>query len=80
LVDENTYRESDETVAHTFTGIVGNSPEGALARLQMGRARAMQGDIAKARAAYQDFLTLWKDADGDIHILKQAKAEYTKLQ
>ena len=40
----------------------------------------MQGDIAKARVAYQDFLTLWKDADGDIPILKQAKAEYAKLQ
>jgi eukaryotic-like serine/threonine-protein kinase len=61
-------------------GIVGNSPEGALAHLQMGRACAMQGDIAKARVAYQDFLTLWKDADGDIPILKQAKAEYAKLQ
>jgi eukaryotic-like serine/threonine-protein kinase len=46
----------------------------------MGRACAMQGDIAKARAAYQDFLTLWKDADGDIPILKQAKTEYAKLQ
>jgi len=41
---------------------------------------AMQGDTAKARAAYQDFLTLWKDADPDIPILKQAKAEYAKLR
>jgi eukaryotic-like serine/threonine-protein kinase len=40
----------------------------------------MRGDAAKARAAYQDFLTLWKDADPDIFILKQAKAEYAKLQ
>jgi eukaryotic-like serine/threonine-protein kinase len=40
----------------------------------------MQGDIAKAKAAYQDFLTLWKDADPDISILKEAKAEYAKLQ
>ena len=40
----------------------------------------MSGDTAKARAAYQDFLTLWKDADPDIPILKQAKAEYVKLQ
>jgi len=40
----------------------------------------MQGDTAKAKAAYQDFLTLWKDADPNIPILKQAKAEYTKLQ
>lgn len=40
----------------------------------------MTGDILKAKAAYQDFLTLWKDADPDIPILKEAKAEYTKLQ
>jgi len=61
-------------------GIVLNEPIGALAHLQLGRAYAMQGDIAKARAAYQDFLTLWKDADPDIPILKQALAEYAKLQ
>jgi len=61
-------------------GIVWNSPIGALAHLQMGRAYAMQGNAAKAKAAYQDFLTLWKDADADIPILKQAKAEYAKLQ
>ena len=61
-------------------GIVLNSPIGALAHLQIGRAFEMQGDTAKARAAYQDFLTLWKDADLDIPILKQAKAEYAKLQ
>ena len=41
---------------------------------------AMQGDVPKAKAAYQDFLTLWKDADPDIPIYKQAKAEYAKLQ
>jgi predicted Zn-dependent protease len=51
-----------------------------LARLGLGRAYAMQGDTVKARAAYQDFLTLWKDADPDIPILKEAKAEYAKLQ
>jgi tetratricopeptide (TPR) repeat protein len=61
-------------------GIVSNGPIGALAHLQLGRAYAMQGDTAKSRAAYQDFLTLWKDADPDIPILKQAKAEYAKLQ
>jgi tetratricopeptide (TPR) repeat protein len=55
-------------------------PLGALARLQLGRAYAMSGDRAKAQSAYQDFLTLWKDADPDIPILKQAKAEYAKLQ
>jgi hypothetical protein len=43
-------------------------------------AYAISGDTAKARTAYQDFLTLWKDADPDIPILKQAKAEYAKLQ
>jgi hypothetical protein len=61
-------------------GIVLNSPIGALAHLQIARAYAMQGDTAKAKAAYQDFLTLWKDADPDIPILTQAKAEYAKLQ
>jgi DNA-binding winged helix-turn-helix (wHTH) protein len=61
-------------------GIVLNEPLGALAHLQLGRAYAMQGDTAKSRAAYQDFLTLWKDADPDIPIFKQAKAEYVKLQ
>jgi eukaryotic-like serine/threonine-protein kinase len=61
-------------------GRVGNWLEGAIVHLQIGRAYAMQGDTAKARAAYQDFLTLWKDADPDIPILKQAKVEYAKLQ
>src|SRR6267143_1787285 len=61
-------------------GIVFNEPIGALAHLQLGRAYAMQGDTAKSRAAYHDFLTLWKDADPDIPIFKQAKAEYAKLQ
>jgi tetratricopeptide (TPR) repeat protein len=61
-------------------GIVVNSPIGALARLGLGRAYVLQGDIPKAKAAYQDFLTLWKDADPDIPILKQANAEYAKLQ
>jgi tetratricopeptide (TPR) repeat protein len=60
-------------------GIVLNFPLVALAHLQLGRAYAMQGDTAKARAAYQDFLTLWKDADPDIPVLNQAKAEYAKL-
>jgi serine/threonine protein kinase/predicted Zn-dependent protease len=61
-------------------GVVINGPIGALAHLQLGRAYVQQGDAAKAHAAYQDFLTLWKDADPDIPILKQAKAEYAKLQ
>ena len=60
-------------------GIVVSDPVGALARLQLGRAYALTGDKAKAKSAYQDFLTLWKDADAGIPILKQAKAEYAKL-
>jgi DNA-binding winged helix-turn-helix (wHTH) protein/tetratricopeptide (TPR) repeat protein len=60
-------------------GIVLNEPIGALAHLQLGRAYALQGNTAKSRAAYQDFLTLWKEADPDIPIFEQAKAEYAKL-
>jgi eukaryotic-like serine/threonine-protein kinase len=60
-------------------GIVVSDSIGALAHLQLGRAYAIEGDTAKAKAAYQDFLTLWKDADLEIPILKQAKAEYAKL-
>jgi eukaryotic-like serine/threonine-protein kinase len=52
--------------------------QGALARLQLGRAQAMMGDKATALKSYQNFLTLWKDADPDIPIYKQAKAEYAK--
>jgi len=61
-------------------GFVLNSITGALAHLGLGRAYALQGDTAKAKAAYQDFFMLWKDADPDIPIFKQAKAEYAKLQ
>jgi len=61
-------------------GIVREFPVGALAHLGLARAYSLQGDTAKARAAYQAFLALWKDADPDIPILKQAKAEYAKLQ
>jgi eukaryotic-like serine/threonine-protein kinase len=61
-------------------GLVLNFPWGALARLGLARSYAMEGDTAKARTAYQDFLTLWKDADPDVPILKEAKAEYAKLQ
>jgi eukaryotic-like serine/threonine-protein kinase len=57
-----------------------NFPLGALAQLGLGRAYALQGDSAKARSAYQNFLALWKDADPDIPVLKQAKVEYAKLQ
>ena len=61
-------------------GLVVNFPWGALARLGLARAYALQGDTAKAKSAYQDFLTLWKDADPDIPILKEAKAEYARMQ
>jgi DNA-binding winged helix-turn-helix (wHTH) protein len=61
-------------------GIVVSDPIGALARLQIGRAFALSGDKPKARSAYEDFLSLWKDADPDIPILKQAKQEYARLQ
>jgi len=60
-------------------GVVLNGPIGALTHLQIGRAYAMESDTTKAKAAYRDFLTLWKDADPDIPILKQAKVEYAKL-
>jgi serine/threonine protein kinase len=61
-------------------GLVANCWTGALAHLGLARAYALAGDNAKARIAYQDFLALWKDADPDVPILKQAKAEYAKLQ
>lgn len=61
-------------------GIVLGDPVGAMARHQLGRALALSEDKAKAKTAYQDFLTLWKDADPDIPILQQAKAEYARLQ
>jgi tetratricopeptide (TPR) repeat protein/predicted Ser/Thr protein kinase len=60
-------------------GIVVSDPIGALAHLHLGRAFVLSGDKTKAKTAYLDFLTLWKDADPDIPILKQAKAEYAKL-
>jgi len=78
-------RQGAEAVAEfqkmiDYRGALGTDPVSALARLQLGRAYALSGDKAKAKAAYQDFLTLWKDADPDIPILKQAQAEYAKLQ
>jgi len=60
-------------------GVVVNFVTGALAHLGLGRAYALAGDNAKARTAYQDFLALWKDADPDVPVLKQAKAEYARL-
>jgi eukaryotic-like serine/threonine-protein kinase len=61
-------------------GIVASDPIGAVARLQLGRALVLSGDKTKAKAVYQDFLKLWKDADPDIPVLQQAKREYARLQ
>ena len=61
-------------------GVVLNEPIGALARLELGRSYAMSGDTEKAKAAYQDFLSMWKDADSDIPVYQQARLEYTKLR
>jgi hypothetical protein len=61
-------------------GLMGVSPYFSLAKLGLGRAFALTGDAAKARTAYQDFFAIWKDADSDIPILKEAKAEYEKLK
>jgi predicted Zn-dependent protease len=61
---------------HTLTTFVTAS----LAKLQLGRCYAMSNEPSKAKSAYQDFLTLWRDADPDIPILTQAKAEYAKLE
>ena len=70
--------EFQKVVAHP--GIVLYQPIGALAHLQLGRSYVLLDDRAKAKAAYDEFLTLWKDADPDVPVLKQAKAEYSKLQ
>jgi len=61
-------------------GIVLNFPLGAMARLGLARAYALDGDKAKARAAYDDFLNLWKAADPNIPLLQQARAEYATVQ
>ena len=60
-------------------GIVVSDPIGALARLYLGRAWRLAGDKGKAKAAYQEFLALWKDADSSIPIFKEAKTEYATL-
>jgi eukaryotic-like serine/threonine-protein kinase len=61
-------------------GAVGNEPIGAPAHLDLARVEALQGDKAKTRAAYQEFLALWKDTDLDMPILKRAKAEYDRFR
>ena len=60
-------------------GVEATDPLYALARLNLARAYVLQGDNAKARTAYQDFLAKWKDADPDVPVLKEAKSEYAKL-
>ena len=60
-------------------GVVGLDPIGPLAHLQLGRVFGSSGDKAKAKAAYEAFFTLWKDADPDVPILKSAKAEFGRL-
>ncbi len=78
-------RKTDRAAINEFqkildhSGVVGNEPIGALAHLGLGHAYALSGDSAKAKAAYQDFLALWKNADPDNPLLNQAKAEYAKL-
>jgi eukaryotic-like serine/threonine-protein kinase len=71
-------REFQKIIDHR--GIVVSDPIGALAHLQLGRAFVLSGEKTKAKTAYEDFLTLWRDADSNIPILKQAKAEYAKLE
>src|SRR5205823_14834068 len=61
-------------------GVCQTAPACALSHLQLVRARVLSGDAAAARTAYQDFFAIWKDADPAIPILKEAKAEYGKLQ
>ena len=61
------------------SGVCQTSPLCSLSQLQLGRARVLSGNNAGARTAYQDFFALWKDADPDVPILKEAKAEYAKL-
>jgi DNA-binding winged helix-turn-helix (wHTH) protein/tetratricopeptide (TPR) repeat protein len=70
--------EFQKIISHR--GVVLNAEIGAVAHVGLARACAIEGDKAKAKAAYQDFFTLWKNADPDIPILKQAQAEYARLQ
>ena len=64
----------------THRGIVGNFVTGALAHLQLARAQARSGDKETARTSYHDFFTIWNNADSDIPIYRQAKAEYEQLR
>jgi outer membrane protein assembly factor BamD (BamD/ComL family) len=61
-------------------GVVASDPVGALARLELGRAYMLSGNSAKARAAYEDFFTLWKDADANVPVLMEARSEYAAIR
>jgi hypothetical protein len=71
-------REFQKILDHP--GLVLNFPLHALAYSELGRARAVSGDQAGARHAYEEFLTLWKDADSDVPALRQAKNDYTRVR
>ena len=74
--------EFEKILAHRGVSLAGSSAslQYALSYLQLARARTLSGDAAGARRAYQDFLSLWKDADPDVPVLKEARAELAKLQ
>ena len=76
--DSESVTEFQKVLAHP--GIVFTDPVAAVVHLQLGRAYSRTGDITRARSSYEEFLTLWKDADPEIPILRQAKAEYAKLR
>ena len=82
LIAEHRYAEAASEFQKILDhrGIVGLDPIGAPAYLQFGKAYSLSGDSAKAKSAYQAFLRLWQDADADIPILKQAKAEFARLR
>jgi len=69
--------EFQKMLAHR--GRLANSPLGALAHLQLARAHALSNDKAKAKSEYQDFFALWKAADPDVPVLRQARTEYAKI-
>ncbi len=75
---EQSAAEFNKILSHR--GIAKNSPLAALSQLQLARAQAMSGDKPAARRSYQDFLALWKQADADLPLLKQAQTEYQKLK
>src|SRR5262245_15184870 len=82
LLAERRYAEAADEFQKILDhrGIVGADPIGALAHLQLGRTFVLAGDAVKAKTAYEQFFTLWKDADPDVPFLKQARQEYAKLQ